>query len=52
MAELVIYGGKPLCGEIEIQGSKNSAVAILMACIAVKGKVVLRRVPFITDVLN
>ena len=52
MAEFVIRGRKPLCGEIVVQGSKNSAVAILMACIVVKGRIVLWRVPFITDVIN
>ena len=52
MAKFIVRGGKPLYGEIVAQGSKNSAVAILMACIAVKGLVTLWRVPFITDVLN
>lgn len=52
MAEYIIRGGKPLYGTVRAQGSKNSAVAVLMACIAVKGEVVLRRVPYITDVVN
>lgn len=45
-----ISGGKPLYGTVEVQGSKNSAVAVIMACIAVKGRVLLRRVPYISDV--
>ena len=52
MAEYIIRGGKPLYGEIAAQGSKNSAVAILMACITVRGVVILRRIPYVTDVLD
>lgn len=52
MSSYVIRGGKPLFGAVEIQGSKNSAVAIILACIAVEGEVVLHRVPCITDVLD
>jgi UDP-N-acetylglucosamine 1-carboxyvinyltransferase len=52
MSRYIIRGGKPLIGTVEAQGSKNSAVAILLACIAVRGRVVLRRVPYITDVLD
>ena len=52
MSRYIIRGGKPLVGTVEAQGSKNSAVAILLACIAVKGRVVLHRVPYITDVLD
>ena len=52
MAKYVIRGGNPLSGTVEVQGSKNSAVAVLLACIAVRGEVVLRRVPDITDVVD
>ena len=52
MSKYIIRGGNPLVGTVEAQGSKNSAVAVLLACIAVKGKVVLHRVPYITDVLD
>ena len=52
MSEYIVRGGKPLYGTVRAQGSKNSAVAILMACIAVKGTVLLRRVPYISDVLE
>lgn len=50
MSAYYIRGGRPLYGNIELQGSKNSAVAIIMACITVRGKVLLRRVPYISDV--
>ena len=52
MSKYIIRGGNPLVGTVEAQGSKNSAVAILLACIAVKDRVILRRVPYITDVLD
>ena len=52
MAEYIIRGGKPLSGTVEAQGSKNSAVAVLLACIAVQGTVRLHRVPYITDVAD
>ena len=35
MEKLVILGGAKLCGEVEISGAKNSAVAILAASIMV-----------------
>lgn len=50
MRRYFIRGGRPLYGNVEAQGSKNSAVAVIMACIAVKGRVLLRRVPSISDV--
>jgi len=52
MSEYIVRGGKPLFGTVRAQGSKNSAVAILMSCVAVKGEVRLRRVPYITDVVD
>lgn len=52
MSAYVIRGGRPLFGVVEAQGSKNSAVAVLLACVAVRGEVVLHRVPFITDVTD
>lgn len=31
MSRLVIEGGRPLKGEVEISGAKNSALAIIVA---------------------
>ena len=51
MEKLVINGGKALVGSVEINGAKNSAVAILPAAIiASEGKCVIDNVPDIEDV--
>ena len=49
MGKFIINGGNRLSGDIEINGSKNSALAILFACIAVNGEITLRKVPDIAD---
>lgn len=46
----IIRGGKPLTGDVQISGAKNSAVAILPATIFVRGVVTLDNVPDISDV--
>ena len=51
MERLVINGGKPLKGSVEINGAKNAAVAILPAAVvASKGKCVIDNIPDIEDV--
>lgn len=51
MEKLVINGGKVLKGSVDINGAKNSAVAILPAAIiASKGKCIIDNVPDIEDV--
>ena len=51
MEKLIINGGRPLHGEIEISGAKNAAVAILPAAImASKGVCVIDNIPNIEDV--
>ncbi|MBE6053907.1 MAG: UDP-N-acetylglucosamine 1-carboxyvinyltransferase [Clostridium sartagoforme] len=51
MEKLVISGGKVLKGSVDINGAKNSAVAILPAAImASEGKCVIDNVPDIEDV--
>ncbi len=50
MEKLVVLGGARLCGEVEISGAKNSAVAILAASIMVKGKCVIDNVPHVSDI--
>ena len=51
MEKLVINGGKVLKGSVEINGAKNSAVALLPAAVvASKGKVVIDNIPDIEDV--
>lgn len=50
--KLVINGGKPLTGEIEISGMKNSAVAIIFGTILTQGKCVIENLPDISDVAD
>lgn len=50
MEKLVVLGGAKLCGEVEISGAKNSAVALLAASIMVKGKCVIDNVPHVSDI--
>ena len=50
LEKLLIKGGNKLQGEIAISGAKNAAVAILPACILVKGKCRIDNLPDIKDV--
>ena len=51
MEKLVITGPTPLKGEVEINGAKNAAVAILPAAVlASKGKCIIDNIPDIEDV--
>lgn len=52
MKKLVIRGGKPLTGEITINGAKNSAVALIPAAIIADSEVILEGVPDIQDVYS
>lgn len=51
MERLVIKGGYPLYGDIEVSGAKNAAVAILPAAImACNGKCIIDNIPDISDI--
>ena len=50
MEKLVITGGTPLNGEVDIIGAKNSAIAILPATLLSNGIFTLHNVPNIIDV--
>ncbi len=50
MEALVIRGGRPLMGTVEISGAKNAALPILAATMVRGGRYVLRNCPAITDV--
>lgn len=50
LEKLVIRGGKPLIGEIEISGAKNAAVAILPATLLAKGEFIIDNLPNISDI--
>ncbi len=50
MENLIINGGRKLNGKVDLQGSKNSALPILSACVAVDGISVIHNCPDLTDV--
>lgn len=48
--DLIITGGRPLQGRVEIPAAKNSVLPLLAAALLCSGPVRLRRVPRLTDV--
>jgi len=50
MEKIVVRGGKPLFGSLEVSGMKNAALPILYACVLVKSKCVIENVPAVRDV--
>lgn len=46
----IINGGKPLCGTVTVSGSKNAALPLVFASLALNGVSVLSGVPDISDV--
>ncbi len=50
MSVLEIAGGKPLDGEMYIQGAKNAVLPILAATILAKGRNVIKNCPELSDV--
>lgn len=50
MEKLMIRGGRPLRGTVQISGAKNSAVALVPAAILAESEVVLDNLPIISDV--
>ncbi len=49
MSALVIRGGHRLSGEVDVAGSKNTALAILSSVVLAEGTVVLHNVPEVSD---
>lgn len=50
MKILEVIGNRPLSGTVRISGAKNSAVALIPACILTNNKVTLTNVPNISDI--
>ena len=50
MSVWTVTGGRALSGSVRVQGSKNAALPILMASIAVDGDVVYTNVPDLRDI--
>lgn len=49
MCELIINGGKPLYGEISVQGSKNAVLPVLAASVLTDDRCVIHNCPMISD---
>jgi UDP-N-acetylglucosamine 1-carboxyvinyltransferase len=53
VAQFVIEGGRALAGDVAVEGSKNSALPIIVAAaLAADGTTVLENVPRYTDILD
>ncbi len=50
MEKIVVNGGRPLVGEVEISGFKNAALPIIYACVLVKDKCIIENVPNVLDI--
>ena len=50
MDKIIINGGHPLQGTVEISGMKNAALPIIYACVLVEDKCVIENVPNVRDV--
>ena len=50
MSTLLIEGGHPLSGSVEVEGNKNAALPLLAACLLTTEECVLTNVPRISDV--
>ena len=50
MDQYVIKGGNPLCGEIEIGGAKNAALAILAAAVMADETITIENLPNVRDI--
>lgn len=50
MGQYVIEGGNRLCGQVKIQGAKNSALPILAAAAAVGKPCIIHNCPNLTDI--
>ncbi len=47
---LQIAGGRPLSGELQVSGAKNSALVLMAACLLTREPIRLRNVPPLTDI--
>jgi len=52
MSSFIVEGGKPLHGEITVQGAKNEALQVICATLLTKEEVVINNIPEILDVLK
>ena len=50
MEKIVVRGGNPLFGNVEVSGMKNAALPIIYACVLVKSKCIIENIPGVRDV--
>ncbi len=50
MKKLIIQGGKPLYGEVQICGAKNAALPLMAAAILTEEKLTLSNLPHVSDI--
>ena len=50
MKKLVINGGVPLYGEVQISGAKNATLPLMVASILCDDKLTLTNVPHVSDI--
>jgi len=50
MEKIVVKGGTPLFGSVDISGMKNAALPIIFACVLVNGKCTIENIPRVRDV--
>jgi len=50
MDKLIIFGGKPLRGEVKVSGAKNSALPIMAASLLTEEDCLIKNVPHLSDV--
>jgi len=50
MEKIVVRGGAPLFGSVNISGMKNAALPIIFACVLVKDKCIIENIPNVRDV--
>lgn len=50
--KFIIQGGKPLEGEVEIEGYKNAAGAALAATLLTQEECIIRNLPLVEDIFN
>ncbi len=50
MEKIIINGGRPLYGSVEIDGMKNAALPIIFATLLVRGKCQIKNLPAVSDI--
>ncbi|MBR6548789.1 MAG: UDP-N-acetylglucosamine 1-carboxyvinyltransferase [Clostridia bacterium] len=50
MSSITVFGSRPLIGQVNIQGAKNSVLPILAACLLCRSACTIHNCPYISDV--